>query len=123
MKTGLDQFLAEVKSLTRQKPPFNEAFTSRCVNVLHTAVTIIEGLNTIIQKDREEKEKKIVEKDRPKGAKPVRDLKREAAIIADHKAGMKKAHIAEKIGVTPARISQILTKNGYPPKRWDRSED
>jgi len=121
----MDYFLEDIKQLTRTRPPFNDAFTFRCLNVLGTAVTVIEGLHTIIEKEREEKNntQKIVEKDRPKGVKGAKDLAREASIIADFKAGMKKKHIAAKHDVTPARISQILERNGHPPKRWERGED
>ena len=122
-KTGLDYFLNDVKSLTKQRPPFNDAFTSRCVHVLGTAVTIIEGLHTIIEKDKIEKHEKIVEKDRPRKTRGAKDLNREASIISDYQAGMAKKHIALKNNVTPARISQILERNGHPPKKWERGED
>jgi hypothetical protein len=136
MKTKMDYFLEDIKQLTRTRPPFNDAFTFRLLNVLGTAVTVIEGLHTIIEKDKIEKSnplrlnrpellqhEKIVEKDRPRKIRGAKDLNREASIVADFKAGMKKRHIAAKHDVTPARISQILERNGHPPKRWERGED
>ena len=123
MKTKMDYFLEDIKQLTRTRPPFNDAFTFRLLNVLGTAVTVIEGLHTIIEKVKVEKHEKIVEKDRPRKTRGVKDLNREASIIADFKEGMKKRHIALKHEVTPARISQILERNGHPPKKWERGED
>jgi hypothetical protein len=122
MKSGLDYFLADVKSLTKQKPPFNEAFTSRCVNVLGTAVTIIEGLKIVIDKNKAEIESLKVGKvkvEKPKGERLTKDLNREEEIVSDFKSGMKKRHIAAKFKVTPARISQILERNGFPPIPWE----
>jgi len=122
MKTGLDYFLADVKTLTKQRPPYNDAFTSRCVNVLGTAITIIEGLKIVIDKQKVEIDHikgQTVKIERPKGVKASRNLEREAVIVSDFKSGMKKGHIAAKFKVTPARISQILTRNGFPPVPWE----
>jgi len=120
MKTGLDYFLADVKTLTKQRPPYNDAFTSRCVNVLGTAITIIEGLKIVIDKQKAEIDHiKGVKFERIKGIKASTNLEREAVIVSDFKSGMKKGHIAAKFKVTPARISQILTRNGFPPVPYE----
>lgn len=123
MKTGMDYFLDDVKSLTKQKPPFNDAYISRCINILGTAVTIIDGLRIIIDKSKVEieflKGEKIKKQTKPKGIKPVRNYAREVEIVADFKSGVKKRHIAAKFKVTPARISQILKRCGFPPVAWE----
>ena len=121
MKSGLEYFLADVKSLTKQKPPFNDAFTFRCLNVLGTAVTVIEGLKIIIDKNKAELDNlkgPTVKVEKPKGVKATKNVEREAAIVADYEAGMKKNHIAEKYKLSAARVSQILERNGFPPVAW-----
>ena len=118
MKTGMDYFLDDVRKLTRTRPPYNEAFISRALNVLGTAVTIIEGLNTIIAKDnaqivtlKADLERIKNAANEPKIHRQKREMApRNAELLKDAASGMTQTAIAKKYGITPARVYSIIKK-------------
>ena len=119
MKTGMDYFLDDVRKLTRTRPPYNEAFISRALNVLGTAVTIIEGLNTIIAKDnaqiatlKADLEKAKIEPTLPKVHRQKREMaSRNVELLKDMASGqMTQMAVAKKYGITPARVYAIIKK-------------
>lgn len=112
MKSGLDYFLDQVRTLTKTKPPFSGAFTAQVLYLLNQAVTIIEGLHEIIRKNKLEIEKLKLELAGKKPLKSETDHIRNAEIIADYKSGISTRNIGKKHGITGARIYQILKRLG-----------
>lgn len=112
MKSGLDYFLDQVRRLVKTKPPYNAAFTTQALYLLNQSVTIIEGLNEIIRKERVEIEKLKLELAGIKPLKSVTDPVRNAQIIEDYKAGVSTRAIGKKHGITGARVCQILLRLG-----------
>lgn len=112
MKTGLDYFIDQVRTLTKTKPPFTGAFTAQALYLLNQSITIIEGLNEIIRKQKLEIEKLKLELQGKKPRKSVTDPIRNAQIIEDHQSGMTMRQIGKKHGVTASRVYQILVRLG-----------
>jgi DNA-binding CsgD family transcriptional regulator len=130
MKTGLDYFLDDVRKVTKTRPPFNEAFVSRMLNLMNTSITIIEGLNSIISKQKAELDSWKVSGARPvtsvsiekhseetkKGLAAYREKvakhDRNAQIVRQFKDGATKSHIASKHGISQSRVFNILKREG-----------
>lgn len=112
MKSGLDYFLDQVRSLVKTKPPYNAAFTTQALYLLNQAVTIIEGLGEINRKQKIEIEKlkNEVEELRPKRIPTDHD--RNASMTEDYQSGMTVKAIAKKNGISEGRVSQILLRLG-----------
>lgn len=112
MKSGLDYFLDQVRRLATTKPPYNAAFTTQALYLLNQSVTIIEGLNEIIRKNKLEIEKLKLELSGTRPLKAVTDPIRNAQILEDHHSGLSLRQIAKKHGITGPRVHQILSRLG-----------
>jgi hypothetical protein len=112
VKSGLDYFLDQVRTLTKTKPPFSGAFTAQALYLLNQSVTVIEGLHEIIRKNKLEIERLKMEIAGKKPLKSETDHIRNAEIIADYKSGISTRNIGKKHGITGARVYQILKRLG-----------
>jgi DNA-binding CsgD family transcriptional regulator len=130
MKTGLDYFLDDVRRLTKTKPPYNEAFLSRLLNTLNTAITIIEGLNSIIIKQKREgfiphvvqkpvvlpKKNHYHASGKSNGLAAYRERTAKTArneeIIQQFKQGFTKTEIGKKHQISQSRVFSILKRAG-----------
>lgn len=120
MRSGLDYFLGQVRTLVKTKPPYNSAFTTQTLYLLNQAVTIMEGLHEVIRKQKLEIEKINLELVGIKPRKIITDPIRNAEIIKDFQSGATMLSIGKKHGITPSRVSQILlrlgVRNAGPPR-------
>ena len=126
MKTGMEYFLDDVRKLTKTRPPYNEAFISRALNVLNTAVTIIEGLNIVIAKDNAQIVTLKADLERIKNAanepkihrQKLEMAPRNVELLKDAASGkMTQTAIAKKYGITPARVYFLIKKAKFNAAR------
>jgi hypothetical protein len=123
MRNQMDQFIADVKALTKQKPPFNDAFVFRAINVLGTAVTLLEGMLEIVKKNKIQID--IMTAEITKLNEQIAELEssdkedrtqekheRNQAIVDDYNGGMSRTNLAAKYEVSLPRISAILKRAG-----------
>ena len=120
MKSGLDYFLDQVRTLVKSKPPYNAAFTTQALYLLNQSVTIMQGLQEVHKKQKIEIDSLKEEVDELKPRRMPTDQARNAEMIEDHKAGLTVRAIAKKHGITAGRVCQILLKlgvrNAGPPR-------
>jgi len=130
MKSGLEYFLDDVRKITKTRPPYNDAFVSRMLNLMNTAITIIEGLNSIISKLKAEKQisgvvdkpidnpekSQYLSKGNPNGLEDYRQRiekrDRNKEIVAQFMNGYTKTEIARKHVISQSRVYNILKREG-----------
>ena len=129
MKLGLEYFLDDVRKITKTRPPYNEAFVSRMLNLMNTAITIIEGLNAVILKYKADKKNpEVVERpfEKPQKSKyrgsgianlmayreRVAKRDRNQEIISQFMQGLSKAEIAKIHVISQSRVYNILKREG-----------
>lgn len=125
MNSGMEYFLKEVRELTNQKPPFNDAFVSRALYMLHQSVHVVIGLSEMIKSKDVQLEETSKSVSRAAAGKISWDVvlhskkNRDEEMVQDYKSGMRKKDIAIKHGISGARVHVLLKKLGCGPKRYE----
>jgi len=112
MKSGLDTFMDDVRRLIKTKPPYTASFTTQTLYLLNQAVTIMEGLQEIIKKQRIEEDRLRLLAEGKKRPKIKFDPYRTAKIIQAYKDGATPKQIGMIYGITAGRVCQILLRWG-----------